>query len=93
MIAFTALVELQTGNCTRDDLAPATYARIQDDLAHLQRSTSDELFSKRRVAIQRLLREQGQTHAVLFSSGPLLLKQSALQKVAQEQQTFRAKQI
>jgi hypothetical protein len=86
LIDTVLLVELQTGNCTRDDLAPATYVRIQDELPHPQHSTSDELFSKRRVAIQRLLGEQGQTHAVLFSSGPLLLKQSPLQKIARAQQ-------
>lgn len=87
------LAELKTGSCSRDDLAPATYARIKDELADLQNSQSVDLFTKRRVAIQRLLHEQGQTHAVLFSSGPLLLKQSAIQKVAQAQQTFRAQQM
>lgn len=80
LVDTVLLVELQTESCSKEDLAPATYARIKDELARLQHSTSDELFTKRRVAIQSLLREQGQTRAMIFSSGPLLLKQPSLQK-------------
>lgn len=83
-------IELATGECVADDLAPATLARLQASSYYSGLRNADKavLREKRRKAIQHLLGAGKESPIITFTAGPLLRaqaeKRAAQRKAAQE---------
>ncbi len=65
-------IELFTRVCSKDDLSPTTYKRITTNYTYLQSLSPQDARTKRRVALQRLLKKDMVSPAIVFSAGPLL---------------------
>ncbi|MBO0777218.1 MAG: hypothetical protein J2P37_00120 [Ktedonobacteraceae bacterium] len=88
--------EWYTQKCDERDLSPVTLQRIKRQYAYLQGNSPQELNERRRKALQRLLREV-EGDALLFSPGPLTVKdverreQQRDQAIARNQRLIEAR--